>query len=76
MSSSTLASLFEAHAAARPDAPALMLDGVSLTYAEPNARANQLASRLRKLRPSPSAHHPAPLLHPAAPPRHPRGLRP
>ncbi|MBV9110805.1 MAG: amino acid adenylation domain-containing protein, partial [Gemmatimonadetes bacterium] len=41
--------LFEAHAAARPDAPALVGDGVRITYAQANARANRIARRLREL---------------------------
>jgi amino acid adenylation domain-containing protein len=40
---------FEAQVSLRPDAPALTLDGASLTYGELNARANQLAAYLRKL---------------------------
>ena len=41
--------LFEEHAAARPDAPALVGDGARLTYAQANARANRIARRLREL---------------------------
>ncbi|HEX6747476.1 MAG TPA: amino acid adenylation domain-containing protein [Longimicrobium sp.] len=41
--------LFEAHAAATPDAPALLTDEARLTYAEVNARANRIARRLREL---------------------------
>ncbi|QKW37354.1 amino acid adenylation domain-containing protein [Actinomadura sp. NAK00032] len=42
----TIPALFEAQAAARPDAPAVTFEGVSWTYAEVNARANRLAHRL------------------------------
>ncbi len=41
--------LFEAQAARTPEAPAVVADGASLTYAELNARANQLAHHLREL---------------------------
>ena len=40
---------FERCAADTPDAPALTCDGQTLTYAEVNRRANQLAHRLRSL---------------------------
>ncbi|TDB99091.1 non-ribosomal peptide synthetase, partial [Actinomadura sp. 7K534] len=43
---STIPALFEAQAAARPDAPAVTCDGVSWTYGEVNAKANRLARRL------------------------------
>jgi amino acid adenylation domain-containing protein len=46
---SLLSVRLEAHAAARPAATALTLDGTSLTYGELNARANQLAAHLRWL---------------------------
>ncbi|WP_375026794.1 amino acid adenylation domain-containing protein [Actinomadura sp. GTD37] len=42
----TIPALFEAQAAARPDAPAVTFEGVSWTYAEVNAKANRLARRL------------------------------
>ncbi|WP_217711489.1 non-ribosomal peptide synthetase [Actinomadura sp. NAK00032] len=42
----TIPALFEAQAAARPDAPAVTFEGVSWTYAEVNARANRLARKL------------------------------
>ncbi|SIT01149.1 non-ribosomal peptide synthetase [Achromobacter sp. MFA1 R4] len=42
----TIHGLIEAAARARPDAPALTIDGQTLTYAEFNARANRLAHRL------------------------------
>ena len=42
----TIPALFEAQAAARPDAPAVTCDGVTWTYGEVNARANRLAHRL------------------------------
>ncbi|MEU8797701.1 amino acid adenylation domain-containing protein [Spirillospora sp. NPDC048819] len=42
----TIPALFEAQAAARPDAPAVTFDGVSWTYGEVNAKANRLAHRL------------------------------
>lgn len=44
-----LHTLFEAQAARTPDALAVTLDGVSVTYAELNARANRLAHKLQKL---------------------------
>lgn len=37
------------HAASAPDQPAVMFDGSALSYAELNARANQLAHHLRSL---------------------------
>ncbi len=42
-------SLFEEQAQRRPEAIALILDDQSMTYAELNRRANQLAHRLRRL---------------------------
>ncbi|WP_433472860.1 amino acid adenylation domain-containing protein [Spirillospora sp. CA-142024] len=42
----TIPALFEAQAAARPDAAAVTFEGVSWTYGEVNARANRLARRL------------------------------
>src|ERR1700730_16227293 len=42
----TLHELFEQQVARRPDAVALTCDGVSLTYAQVNARANRVARRL------------------------------
>ncbi|NVI92301.1 non-ribosomal peptide synthetase [Actinomadura sp. BRA 177] len=42
----TIPALFEAQAAARPDAPAVTFEGVSWTYVEVNAKANRLAHRL------------------------------
>ncbi|HEX8246183.1 MAG TPA: amino acid adenylation domain-containing protein, partial [Longimicrobium sp.] len=47
--SSPIHRLFEEHAAASPDAPALVSDDGRLSYAEVNARANRLARRLREL---------------------------
>ncbi|HLN64694.1 MAG TPA: amino acid adenylation domain-containing protein, partial [Symbiobacteriaceae bacterium] len=41
--------LFEEQAALRPDAVAVALEGERLTYAELNARANQLARQLRRM---------------------------
>jgi amino acid adenylation domain-containing protein len=46
---STLHVLFEAQAALTPQAPALVMDGQSLTYAELNSKANRLARRLQRL---------------------------
>jgi amino acid adenylation domain-containing protein len=43
----TLVSLFDAQAAATPDAPALVFDGTTVSYAQLAARANQLAWWLR-----------------------------
>ncbi len=40
---------FERHAAETPDAPAISFDAAGLSYGELNARANQLAHRLREL---------------------------
>ncbi len=40
---------FEAHAAARPEAPAVVFEGGQLTYAELSRRSNQLAHYLRAL---------------------------
>ncbi|HET7233718.1 MAG TPA: amino acid adenylation domain-containing protein, partial [Longimicrobium sp.] len=45
----SIPALFEALAAARADAPAVVSDGVRWTYAEVDSRANRLARRLREL---------------------------
>jgi amino acid adenylation domain-containing protein len=45
----TLHAAFEAVAAARPEAPAVTCEGVSLTYRELSQRADALARRLRRL---------------------------
>ncbi len=45
----TLSEAFEAQVRATPDAPALIAEGQSLTYAELNRRATALAARLRDL---------------------------
>ncbi len=47
--------IFENQAAQRPDAIALVFDEQQITYAELNARANQLAHRLRELGIGPEA---------------------
>jgi len=47
--------LFERQAAAAPDAEAVVSEGVRLSYAELNGRANQLARRLRALGVGPDA---------------------
>ncbi|HVH12808.1 MAG TPA: amino acid adenylation domain-containing protein, partial [Longimicrobium sp.] len=52
---SCIHALFEARAAQVPDAPAVVCEGESLTYAELNARANQLAHHLRALGVGPDA---------------------
>src|ERR1035441_2603951 len=46
---SILSSRFEAQVCLHPNAPALTMDGASLTYGSLNARANQLAAYLREL---------------------------
>ncbi|WP_035086949.1 non-ribosomal peptide synthetase/MFS transporter [Catenuloplanes japonicus] len=43
----TLPELFERHATATPDAPALTFRGETLSYGQLNARANRIARRLR-----------------------------
>jgi amino acid adenylation domain-containing protein len=45
----SLSARIEAQASRCPQAPALTLDGVSLSYGELNSRANQLAAYLREL---------------------------
>jgi len=48
-SNTGLAGLFETQVSLQPDAPALTLDGVGLSYGRLNARVNQLAAYLREL---------------------------
>jgi amino acid adenylation domain-containing protein len=48
-SDSILAARFEAQACLQPEAPAVTMDGASLTYGGLNARANQVAAYLREL---------------------------
>ncbi|CRM72101.1 non-ribosomal peptide synthetase [Pseudomonas sp. 58 R 3] len=45
----TIHALFEAQAASRPDATALMFEGLRLSYGDLNRRANQVAHRLLSL---------------------------
>jgi amino acid adenylation domain-containing protein len=47
----SLCALFEAQVAARPDAPAVLCGADTISYAELNRRANQLAHRLREIAP-------------------------
>ncbi|MGJ6960914.1 amino acid adenylation domain-containing protein [Streptosporangium sp. G11] len=47
--------LFEAHASATPEAPALTHDGTTVTYGELNARANRLARALKERGAGPGA---------------------
>jgi len=47
--------VFEAKAAANPDAPAICFENQQLSYGELNRRANQLAHRLRRLGAGPGA---------------------
>jgi amino acid adenylation domain-containing protein/FkbH-like protein/FkbM family methyltransferase len=49
VSDAPLQQLFEKRAALHPDALALVYEGATLTYAELNTRANQLAHHLRRL---------------------------
>ena len=47
MTIATIADVIRTHGAARPDAPALEMDGRSLTFGELDRRSSQVAQALR-----------------------------
>ncbi len=52
----TIHAAFEAQAARTPDAPALVFEGQTFTYAQLNARANAVAAKLQEMGVAPGSH--------------------